>query len=307
VEKMGAHLVWEAPWGNNGTGVVVGFIDTGVRGTHEAIVDQYVNDGKAWRDPYNQYMVPTDVYNHGTHTVGSVLGRFGIGMAPDAKWIACKGYRDDGSSTTAAFTECGQFMVCPTDSNGGNPDCTKTPHVTSNSWGVWPGTTYFDDVLDVWNSVGIISLFSNGNEGPTPCGDMLAPADSAKTLGVGASGSSDQLADWSSRGPSRLGVMKPDITAPGMSIRSCDCRGDNMYISMSGTSMSCPNASGIAALMAGKDRNITPARVKSILQSTATRSPFTSRETCGGIPDTTYPNNHFGHGIISGYQAVLAV
>lgn len=30
IEKLGSHLVWEAPWGNRGEGVVVGFIDTGV-------------------------------------------------------------------------------------------------------------------------------------------------------------------------------------------------------------------------------------------------------------------------------------
>lgn len=70
--------MWDAPWGNNGTGVVVGFIDTGVRGTHEAIRDQYMNDGRAWRDPYNQYSVPTDIYNHGTHTVGSVVGKYAL-------------------------------------------------------------------------------------------------------------------------------------------------------------------------------------------------------------------------------------
>lgn len=75
IEKMRSHLVWEQPWGNNGTGVVVGFIDTGARGTHEAIRDQYLNDGKSWRDPYDQYYVPTDVYNHGTHTIGSVVGK----------------------------------------------------------------------------------------------------------------------------------------------------------------------------------------------------------------------------------------
>lgn len=67
--------VWAAPWGSNGTGVIVGVIDTGVRASHEAIRDQYVNDGHSWRDPYNQYRVPTDIYDHGTHVAGSVVGR----------------------------------------------------------------------------------------------------------------------------------------------------------------------------------------------------------------------------------------
>jgi subtilisin family serine protease len=159
-----------------------------------------------------------------------------MGSAPGAQWIACKGYQDGGTATMEAFTECGEFMVCPTDEQGNNADCTKTVHVTSNSWGVWPGTDYFEDILQVHHSVGIIPLFSNGNEGPE-CGDMLAPADSAFAIGVGATGSRDELASWSSRGPSRYGVMKPDISAPGMSIRSADCKGDTLYATMSGTSM----------------------------------------------------------------------
>lgn len=157
------------------------------------------------------------------------LYSFGIGSAPGAQWIACKGYKDDGSADLSAFTECGQFMVCPTDANGLNPDCTKTPHVTSNSWGVWPGTDYFEDILDVWHSVGIISMFSNGNEG-LPCGDLLSPADSAKTMGIGATDMNDALAGFSSRGPSRYGVHKPDVSAPGVGIRSNSLQSSNIFI-----------------------------------------------------------------------------
>jgi subtilisin family serine protease len=73
IEHMGVPQVWEM--GINGSGVVVGITDTGVRGTHELIRDQYKNDGRSWRDPYNQYNVPTDKYNHGTHTTGSVVGK----------------------------------------------------------------------------------------------------------------------------------------------------------------------------------------------------------------------------------------
>jgi len=308
VEKMRVHMVWDAPWGNNGTGVVVGFIDTGVRGTHEAIREQYRNDGKSWRDPYNQYSVPTDVYNHGTHTVGSVVGSFGIGMAPGAKWIACKGYADDGSALMSAFAECGQFMVCPTDQNGQNPDCSLTPHVTSNSWGVWPGTDFFEDVLDVWHSVGMIGFFSNGNEGPS-CSNMIAPADSTKALGIGATGLSDDIASWSSRGPSPRGnnILKPDISAPGVGIRSCDCRSDTGYVSMSGTSMSCPNAAGVGALMVGRKRTISYQEVKSLLESTAVRSSVVNGESCGGITDSQWPNNKYGHGRIDAYDAIQGI
>ncbi len=66
--------------------------------------------------------------------------------------------------------------------------------------------------------------------------------------------------------------------------RSCDCRGDNLYVTYSGTSMSCPNAAGVVTLMVGKNRNLTYDRVKSILESTAVRSTVSSGQTCGSIP-----------------------
>lgn len=93
---------------------------------------------------------------------------------------------------------------------------------------------------------------------------LIDQFSAVQTMGVGATGRNDELASFSSRGPSRYGVLKPDISAPGMSIRSCDCNGDSLYSVFSGTSMSCPNSAGVIALMVGKDRAITYDRVNQI-------------------------------------------
>ncbi|OMP00485.1 hypothetical protein COLO4_12650 [Corchorus olitorius] len=90
------------------------------------------------------------------------------------------------------------------------------------------------------------------------------------------------LAAFSSRGPNLLGldVIKPDVTAPGVNILAAlpavispsflksDKRRAAFGV-MSGTSMSCPHVSGIAAVLKSKHKNWSPAAIKSALMTTA--------------------------------------
>lgn len=89
IEKVEAPEVWAS--GNTGEGVLVGSIDTGVQGTHEALKDNFVGD-YGWFDPYDQSPVPIDTNGHGTHTMGTIAGANGVGVAPNSQWMACRGY-----------------------------------------------------------------------------------------------------------------------------------------------------------------------------------------------------------------------
>ena len=89
IEKVAAPEVWAG--GNSGEGVLVGTIDTGVQGTHEALKDNFVGD-YGWFDPYDQSPVPIDTNGHGTHTMGTIAGANGVGVAPKSQWMACRGY-----------------------------------------------------------------------------------------------------------------------------------------------------------------------------------------------------------------------
>lgn len=55
-------------------------------------------------------------------------------------------------------------MICPTDPQGRNADCSKAPHIVSNSWGGAGGQTWFNDVIKAWNTAGIIGFFAIGND-----------------------------------------------------------------------------------------------------------------------------------------------
>ncbi|XP_058104714.1 subtilisin-like protease SBT1.1 [Magnolia sinica] len=90
------------------------------------------------------------------------------------------------------------------------------------------------------------------------------------------------MAAFSSRGPSSVGpdIIKPDVTAPGMNILAAwpptvgptGLKSDNRTVTfniISGTSMSCPHVSGLAALLKSVHRDWSPAAIKSALMTTA--------------------------------------
>ncbi|CAG7828848.1 unnamed protein product [Allacma fusca] len=303
VEIINASAVWAD--GIRGAGVVIANIDTGVRGTHEAVRDGYRSQN-GWYDPMTGFQVPTDANGHGTHTMGTILGRtYGIGVAPEAKWIACKAC--DGGCPRVDLIDCGQWVVCPTELDGSsNPRCDLGPSAVSNSWGGGIEDDWYDDVIATWIKAGMVPLFSAGNSGPL-CSTANSPADSDLAIAVGSTTSSNWVSTFSSVGPTyTTRRMKPDIAAPGSTIYSANHLADNDYGIKSGTSMACPHAAGLTALLFSARPNLTVAQIKQLLIAGAQPTVTTGRN-CGGISEETYPNHHVGAGRISAKASVDAL
>ncbi|CAK4846757.1 unnamed protein product [Aphanomyces euteiches] len=104
IETIGAPDIWKY---YNGTGAVVGSIDTGALYTHEAIKDNWRAEN-GWFDPYENSTIPFDTLGRGSHTVGTMVGSHGIGVAPGAKWIACLGLYY-GFGFTDSLLACAQL------------------------------------------------------------------------------------------------------------------------------------------------------------------------------------------------------
>uniref|UniRef100_K3X3V4 subtilisin n=1 Tax=Globisporangium ultimum (strain ATCC 200006 / CBS 805.95 / DAOM BR144) TaxID=431595 RepID=K3X3V4_GLOUD len=293
VAKIQAPDVWVA--GYMGQNVVVGSIDTGVLATHNTLKSNY-RATYGWFDPGTGSTKPIDSSGHGTHTIGSMVGSGGIGVAPGAKWIACKATDSNNKLTDAGLLSCAQFMTCSTDVSGNNRDCTKAPHVINNSWGGPGGDSFYQAPVNAWLAAGIIPVFALGNGGPA-CRTANSPGDYTTVIGVGSTNSADTLARTSSKGPSVGGILKPDISAPGESIRSAWHTGINIYNTISGTSMAAPHVAGVVALLLSARPGLNFADVKSALIGTTDRSSLKSSGiTCGDTPDGDIPNNQYGYG-----------
>jgi len=307
VENIKAHLAWTAPGGNNGAGAVVGGIDTGVRNTHQDLSGNFRGTNYGWRDvTLGGTQTPRDDNGHGTHTMGTIVGGNGIGVAPGAQWITCKGLNGQGGGTNAGLISCGQWMACPTLPNGQTPDCTKAPHVVSNSWGGGQANAFYNDVINAWHAANIIPVFANGNSGPA-CRTANSPADSLSgVIGVGATTQARGLASFSSKGPTAGGRMKPDISAPGQNVRSAWHTGNNAYNTISGTSMACPHVAGVVALLKAKNPSINFASVNNAINNNANRGVTSTGMNCGGVAETTFPNHAFGHGEIDALAALTS-
>lgn len=314
VLDINADQAWNH-YGVRGAGVVVATIDTGVRFTHTALVDQYRGNLGAggfdhnyhWFDPTGTCpTAPCDPVSpwHGTHVTGTMVGFDGganeIGVAPEAQWIAVKGC----GATTCAFADLlagGQWILAPRDLAGGPPDPAMAPHVVNNSWGGPGPNTFFQGVIQAWDAAGIYSVFANGNLGPG-CGTAAYPANNIPAYGVGAYDASGTIAGFSSRGPSPIqpSIIRPNVSAPGVAIRSSVGPTDTSYGLLSGTSMAAPHVAGTVALIWSAAPWLAGfvSQTRSVLDLTART---VSDLSCGGVPAF---NNVYGRGRVDALAAV---
>ena len=169
------------------------------------------------------------------------------GVAPGASWIAAKGCEDLGCSSESLLS-AGQFILAPTDLEGNNPDPSRRPDIVNNSWGSDdPNDTFYLETVQAWRAAGIIPVFSAGNAGEFGCGTAGTPGNFTQVISLGATDIDDNIASFSSRGPSPTDKVSPNVSAPGVDVVSSVPGGG--YAAFSGTSMASPHATGTIALM----------------------------------------------------------
>ncbi|KAG5056853.1 hypothetical protein AAZX31_05G049600 [Glycine max] len=113
------------------------------------------------------------------------------------------------------------------------------------------------------------------------------------------------VTSFSGRGPSlpSPGILKPDIIGPGLNILAAwpfplnnNTASKSTFNIMSGTSMSCPHLSGVAALLKSSHPHWSPAAIKSAIMTSA---DIISHERKHIVGETLQPADVFATG--SGY------
>src|ERR1044071_4920068 len=331
--NVNAPAVWAM--GFTGQGIVIGDQDTGQRWTHNALKPKYrgwngttADHNFNWHDAIHSgggscgpdTMEPCDDFGHGTHTAGTTVGDDGagnqVGVAPGAKWIGCRNM-DVGVGMPSTYTECFQFAIAPTDLTGNNPNPALRPHVLNNSWGC-PASegcvtrAELETIVNNTQAAGIFVEVSAGNSGSSCSSVTDPPAIYSASFSTGAIDISNTLATFSSRGPSTYytpNLLKPNISAPGVNVRSTLRGSDSSFGPMTGTSMAGPHVCGVVALLWSARPQLVRdiEATKTILQNTANPGVTVSAQTCGGTPTTQIPNNSFGYGRVDALAAVNSV
>ena len=326
VARIEADKVWGLD-GKHGEWIVVASADTGVDWTHPALRGKYrgwngssANHDYNWFDAIADVAAPFDDYtpSHGTHTTGTMVGDDGagnqIGVAPGARWIACRNM-NVGNGQPSTYIACNQFFLAPYP-HGGDPeidgDPSKAPDIVNNSWGCplseGCDVNVLKDSFAALRATGILAVVSAGNSGSSCSTVTDPPSIYDESFVVGATDSSNSLATFSSRGPVTVdgsGRLRPDVAAPGVSVRS-SLRGGG-YGTLSGTSMASPHASGTAALLwSAKSQVRGLIKITRCLISQSARAivQLSTPQTCGGTTTTDRPNNLFGYGLIDAYDAI---
>jgi len=322
VARVNAPQVWAL--GFHGEGMVIANADTGVQWDHIALKSHYrgwngttVDHTYNWHDATSAHSpTPVDPQFHGTFTMSEMVGDDGlgnqVGVAPGAKWIACRNMDQHGVGSPAQYIECFDFLMAPYPM--GHPELANpamAPDVINNSWDC-PASegcnlTTLQAIENAVNAAGIFQSMAAGNYGPN-CGTVnTTPAIYSSGVGVGATDSYNSIARFSSRGPVTVdgsNRLKPELVAPGYNIRGAIAY-NNMYQSYwSGTSMAAPHvAAGVALLWQARPSFIGQISATTT-QLTKTASSLISAQSCGSFPGSSVPNAVFGSGLLNILKAI---
>ncbi|MBA7478814.1 hypothetical protein ES707_14242 [subsurface metagenome] len=290
VAKINADDVWSD---YTGAGIVVGHMDTGVNYNHGDLQDHmwdgsgagYPNHGYDFEDGDDN---PMDENGHGTQTAGIVAGDgtngSNTGVAPDAQIMALKCGTNIDMGNAIAFGLTHGADLFSTSLGFGNPGS------SIKNWGRGQSITIYATGL-VWT----VAAGNGDNMGGhyTVPQDIVAPADcpapwyapnggQSAVMAVGATDVGDDVAYWSSYGPTHWntgtysdypyppGLIKPDVAAPGVNCKSLDHSTNNLYdTGINGTSFAQPHLAGTIALMLEKEPDLLPRQIDSIIQNYA--------------------------------------
>jgi hypothetical protein len=326
IQAVGADRVWQE-FGVDGQGVTVATIDTGALFSHPALLTNYRGYQAAgsydhrynWYDPQGVLVTPADRIGHGTHVLGTMVGKGNgtasqpaIGLAPGAQWIAAQGCESDCSE--GDLLAAAEWLLAPTDLQGNNPRPDLRPMVVNNSWGGASGNPWYSGYIAAWRAAGIIPVFAAGNvtiNTSTVCGSVASPADDSQVIAVGALDHQNQIAPFSLRGPSYNGAIKPDLVAPGthtsgvLGIYSSTIGSSGVaYQGLQGTSMAAPHVAGAIALMLSAN----PALIgdyEAVYAALTSSAYALANASCGEASQV--PNNTYGYGALDAFAAVAQV
>ena len=273
-----------------------------------------------------------DRNGHGSHcmsNVGAPINGIGmVGVAPQVRLVALKVLGDNGSGSFVSLAQAliyagnNRFDVVSMSLAGYLRRADQNSHIL---------VKFVQRAVNYARSNGVTPVAALGNNGfNVSDGDFFrdfitVPAEVDGVIGVSATDFNNQKAGYSN-----YGVGKTDVSAPGgdfpgppphFGLVVGAWAPDSivlpaLYVLAAGTSMACPQAAGVCALIISQNGDFTPdnsrklhmspQQVEALLQQTANNQPCPAvyavpTQTCQG--NAGY-NNFYGKGIVDALKAV---
>ena len=245
-----------------------------------------------------------DDKGHGTHVAGIVCGDgtsgSQTGVAPDATLMCVKSTAVDGFGGSVNIAGGMEWAV--------EHGCDMISMSLGMAGAGITDKEVLRRTCEAVLDAGIVATVCAGNEGnfillmaypipdnvrvPASCpppyldpDQMANPGAKSCVIAVGAVNSNDAAADFTSQGPVTwqdtefgdyaydpgIGLIRPDICAPGVHIKSLDFENLSGYTYMDGTSQATPCVGGIIALMLQKNPDLMPDEICRILEETSVK------------------------------------
>lgn len=269
IAAIGAPEAWRR--GLDGSGVVVGAIDSGASALHEQMAAGFRGGAGSWHDPAEGSATPGDNRTgHGTGVLSCAVGRNAagvtLGVAPGARWIACAGL-PSGRYNNVLVAECADWML-----RTGRPDVLLAAWLLPE-----PGCERsLQPIVDAWRAAEILPVFAAGNHGPEARTDRspanytdLFPGGRA-ALSIGGLGPAALRFADASRGPGACGgAVFPSLAAPAEDLVAAFPVGPATYRRARGTSFAAGLAAGAAALLLQSSPEASVAEIEDALRTGA--------------------------------------
>ncbi len=327
-DAIDAPEAWEA--GYRGEGVRVGVLDTGFDLNHPDLVPNISDLSMDFTGEGLQYTLP-DPFSHGTHTAGTIAAAdnaFGtIGVAPDAELVLIKVLKDEGYGSlgdilngiyyaTSVGCDVINMSIGSTFYRSGDPEAGYTARDAAEYKNI------YSRVITYAYQNGTTVITSAGNEATDydhsadlihmPSGAPHAISISATApvgWAVNPSTNLDVFAQYSNYGQSAIDFAAPggNYAYPGSEFCTIGgithycyvfdfvfSTGNGTWYWSVGTSMAAPHATGVAAIIIGKNGgSMKPEKVKAALRASA--------------DDLGKPGNDdfYGQGRVNAFRAVV--
>jgi subtilisin family serine protease len=281
--------------GYTGAGMLIAVIDAGFPNVDELLAFQRLRDNSQILGGYDFVNRSTNFYagnNHGTNVLSDIAGFIDgvfVGTAPDASFylFITEDVDNEVPLEESLWVEAAERA----DSLGVDVINTSLGYTTfdnanyNHSYADMDGkTTFISRGAEIGASRGMLLVHAAGNSGSSSWKYMGAPADAASVFTVGAVDALENIASFSSFGPTADNRVKPDVLAHGENVFVID-HVTGLPIPSNGTSFSSPIMSGVVACFWQAFPNLTNTEVRQRIRESADRYNRPDAQYGYGIPD----------------------